>query len=205
MLLTTTIKFAPFATSRRRGYIRDNAERDLAAHLETALRGVITSNRLPKSGLDVIITVLEGEDDSWWDTGSQAASIQGSMPFGLMSALAGCITVASAAIINAGIDCVDVATGGVAALVKKSSDAERGLELILDPCPSEHEEIVACCVVGYLKARDEITEVWMRGEIPLSAPIEGSGQTDIDALINGAVQAASAVHVVVISSLKDIS
>ena len=204
MLLTTTIKFAPFATSRRRGYLRDNAERDLAVHLETALRGVILSNRLPKSGLDVVITILEGEDDSWWSTGSQAASIQGSMPFGLMSVLAGCITAASTAIINAGIDCVDVAAGGVAALVKKSSHTKQDLELVLDPCPSEHEEIVACCVVGYLKARDEITELWMRGGIPLSAPIDATGQTDVDAIINGAIQAASAAHTVVISSLNDV-
>ncbi|CAF9911401.1 MAG: hypothetical protein GOMPHAMPRED_007397 [Gomphillus americanus] len=204
MLLTTTVKFAPFAASQRRGYIRDNAERDLAVHLETAIRGVIMNDRWPKSGLDVVITILEGEDDSWWDTGLSTMSSGGQTPFGMMSILSGCITAASTAIVDAGIDCVDIVTGGVAALVKKSELAtgNSNLELVLDPCPSEHDEIVACCVVGYLKARDELTEVWMRGDVSLTPQVGVGGQSEVDSLINGAVQAASAYHAVIVSSIK---
>ena len=204
MLLTTTVKFAPFAASQRRGYIRDNAERDLAVHLETAIRGVIMNDRWPKSGLDVVITILEGEDDSWWDTGLSTMSSGGQTPFGMMSILSGCITAASTAIVDAGIDCVDIVTGGVAALVKKSELAtgNSNLELVLDPCPSEHDEIVACCVVGYLKARDELTEVWMRGDVSLTSQVGVGGQSEVDSLINGAVQAASAYHAVIVSSIK---
>jgi exosome complex component MTR3 len=54
------------------------------------------------------------------------------------------------------------------------------LTRILDPCPAEHREVVAACVVGYLASRDEITEIWMKGDV-------GS---DPDALIEGATHAA---------------
>ena len=48
LLLTTHVKFAPFATRQRRGYVRDASERDLGVHLETALRGVIIGDRRPQ-------------------------------------------------------------------------------------------------------------------------------------------------------------
>ncbi|KAL9023787.1 MAG: hypothetical protein Q9180_008107 [Flavoplaca navasiana] len=63
LLLTANVKFAPFASKHRRGYVRDTSERDLSMHVETALRGCLISERWPKSGVDVVITVLEGEDD----------------------------------------------------------------------------------------------------------------------------------------------
>src|SRR5277367_4846504 len=65
IILTTRVKYAPFASKQRRGYIRDASERDLAVHLETALRGVIIGDRWPKSGVEVTITILEGEEDRW--------------------------------------------------------------------------------------------------------------------------------------------
>jgi exosome complex component MTR3 len=205
MLLSTTIKFAPFASRQRRGYLRDNSERDLAVHLETALRGVIISERWPKSRLDVVITILEGEDDSWWDTGIHSSSAPQQLSYGLMSVLAGCITAASTAIVDAGIDCVDVVSGGVAAIVPvtDSQDENSDYQIVLDPCPSEHESIIACCVVGYLKARDEITEVWLRGGMPVKSQVGTANQPEVEALLNGAVQAAAAVHSVIVNSIKE--
>ncbi|OAG09764.1 uncharacterized protein CC84DRAFT_1137671 [Paraphaeosphaeria sporulosa] len=156
LVLTTTVKFAPFATRHRRGYIRDSAERDLGVHLETALRGVIIGERWPKSGLEVVITILEGDEDTWWgDSKAEGGSGSG---WGLLNVLAGCITVASAAIMDAGIDCVDMVAGGVAAMTR---DGQK----ILDPCPAEHQDIVAACAVGFLASRDEITELWLKGEV----------------------------------------
>ncbi|CAI6276410.1 unnamed protein product [Periconia digitata] len=175
LLLTTTVKFAPFATRHRRGYIRDVAERDLGVHLETALRGVIIGERWPKSGVEVVVTVLEGDEDAWWgqDGGGNGSG------WGLLNVLAGCITVAGAAIADAGIDCVDMVSGGVAAFVRGPADG--GEVLALDPCPAEHQEIVAACAVGYLHSRDEVTEVWLKGDAGLEAA---------DSLIEGATQAA---------------
>ena len=193
LLLTTHVKFAPFATRNRRGYVRDASERDLGMHLETALRGVIIGERWPKSGCEVVITVLEGEEDGWWgDAGGQG----GGGGWGMMSVLAGCITVASAALVDAGIDCVDMITGGVAALVY-DGQGSKGMDwearMVLDPSPAEHQEIQAACVVGYLQSRDEITEMWMKGD----------AGTQVEALLDEAVKAASLTRSVLAEAVRE--
>jgi exosome complex component MTR3 len=152
-------------------------------HLETALRGVIIGERWPKSGVEVVITVLEGDEDGWWgDFGQESASGSNGGGWDLLNVLAGCITVASAAIVDAGIDVVDVVSGGVAAIVRNppTKDGKESLVTLLDPCPAEHQEIVAACAVGYLTSRDEITEIWMKGDVG----------ADPDGLIEGATHAA---------------
>ncbi|PSN62158.1 exoribonuclease family protein [Corynespora cassiicola Philippines] len=178
LLLTTTVKFAPFATRHRRGYIRDSTERDLGVHLETALRGVIIGERWPKSGVEVVLTIVEGDEDAWWGDVEEGGKAGG---WGLLNVLAGCITVTSAAIVDAGIDCVDMVAGGVAAIVRNpDSKNEEDTVKILDPCPAEHQDIVAACAVGYLASRDEITEMWLKGDVG----------ADPDALIEGATHAS---------------
>lgn len=146
-------------------------------HLETALRGVIIGERWPKSGVEVVVTIIEGDEDGWWGDTEGEGNANGS-GWGLLNVLAGCITVASAAITDAGIDCVDVVSGGVAALVR--DPGSKSLARILDPCPAEHKDVVAACTVAYLASRDEITEMWMKGDIG----------TDPDALLEGATHAA---------------
>lgn len=162
MVLSTHVKYAPFATRQRRGYLRDSSERDLSTHLETALRGALIADRWPKSGVDVVVTIIEG------DQARQAAVEQGSEEWDMMNALSACVTVAAAALADAGIDCVDTASGGVAALVANSNHDEA--TLVLDPVPSEHEKILAACCVAYLPARDEITSLWLKGNLPPSDP-----------------------------------
>lgn len=178
LLLSARIKFSASGNRQRRGYVLDTSERDLATHLETALRGILIGERRPKSGVDVIITVLEGEEEV---TG-------GSESCESMSVLAGCITVASAAIADAGIDCVDLVTGGVAAVI---SD-----RLVLDPCPADHEKIDAACVVGYLQSRDEITELWSKGSIDTTGTV-------METLIDNAVEAAKAARMVLVEALNE--
>ena len=206
MLLSTNVKYAPFASRERRGYLRDAAERDIAVHLDTALRGAIIAERWPKSGLDVVITILEEDEDTWWgEVGT------GQVPLGMMSVLAGCITVASTAIVDAGIDCVDIISGGVAALCldigpdekRPASTSNSSTQLILDPCPREHRNIVAACVVGYLKARDEVTEVRIKAQLPLSSQPGLNDQTEVDQLVEGAIRAAAAVQTVIVEALRE--
>lgn len=160
MVLSTHVKYAPFATRQRRGYLRDASERDLSTHLETALRGTMIADRWPKSGVDVVVTIIEGE------LTREAAQDQGIEDWEMMNVLSGCITVASAAIADAGIDCVDTVSGGVAALVAGSGSDDT--IVVLDPVPSEHGEIQAACCVAYLPARDEITNLWFKGKLPTS-------------------------------------
>jgi exosome complex component MTR3 len=184
--LTASVKYAPFATRVRRGYIRDPVEKDLGIHLENALKSVIIPDRWPKSALDVAVTVLEGEDNEQIIPGQPLSSVTAQV--GLMNILAGCITVATAALIDAKIDCLDIMAGGVAASM---SSAGGDITRILDPAPFEHEELKAACVVGYLPGRDEITEIWTTGETSEKGAQHVAG---IDDLIDSSVSAAKAVH-----------
>lgn len=183
--------------------MRDAAERDLGVHLETALRGVVVGERWPKSGVDIVVTVLEGEEDGWW---GDVSSNNGGGGYGAMTVLAGAITAASAALVDAGIDCVDLVSGGVTAVVsdaaqasilraENNTQAETGTRIVLDPCPAEHERVVSACVVGYLQSRDEITEVWMKGS-------DGAGGAD-EGLIDRAVEAAIASRTVLAAALRE--
>lgn len=194
LLLSTRVKFAPFASRSRRGYIPDASERDLAAHLETALQGVLIGERWPKSGVDIIITVLEGEEDSLRNENGRTSG------WGMMSILSGCITVASAALVDAGIDCVDLVTGGVSAIVRQPSGST---QLILDPCPSDHEEIVAACVIGYLQSRDEVTEMWTKGNITRASSGKDTEAMGFESLVDQAVRAAVAARRVLVEASKE--
>ncbi|KAI9787273.1 MAG: 3'-5'-exoribonuclease [Peltula sp. TS41687] len=218
ILLSTHVKYAPFATRHRRGYIRDSTERDLAIHLETALRGVIIGDRWPKSAVEVVITILEGEEDRWYRDEAQGGTTGiGVGGWGMMSLLAGCITVASAAIADAGIDCVDLVCGGVAALMDVEPDSKgKGRQddadytkprLLLDPSPSEHTDIRALCVIGYMSSRDEITEIWVKGDIPENDSFPGKSSTrstsPLESLMDGAVKAAVGVRSVLGEAVKE--
>ncbi|KAL9600380.1 MAG: hypothetical protein Q9219_003230 [cf. Caloplaca sp. 3 TL-2023] len=210
LLLTANVKFAPFASRQRRGYIRDVSERDLTVHVETALRGLLISERWPKSGVEVVITVLEGEDDGPSELlgGGAQREETGVSGWGMMSVLSGCITVASAAIADAEIDCVDLASGGVAGIIRQpgasgDSERDRPTQIVLDPCPSEHTDLVAVCVIGYLQSRDEITEIWTRGDIGGVSHGRSSTQLGFDTLIDRAVEAAASTRLVLEQALRE--
>lgn len=177
------MKYAPFATRVRRGYIRDSTERDLGVHLENALKALIIPDRWPKSSIDVSVLVLEGEDNEDLISGQPLGSVAGQV--GLMNILAGCITVATAALLDAKIDSLDLMAGGVAAAVKVGDGHSR----ILDPTAAEHSDFSSACVVGYLPGRDEVTEVWTTGAVTEHSQEEG---IKFDDLLDSAVSAAKA-------------
>ena len=202
--LSCEVKLAPFASShKRRGYVRDHRERDLSVQLVTAL------DRYPKSGIDVFITVgCEGEAGAATGVSNYQAGGKsgGGVEVGLLGVLAGAITCASAAIADAGIECLDLVSGGVAALVRKRGlnidvkgsemrnvTSMEELIVVQDPSPEEHApgDIVAACAVGYMAAREELTELWMRGSVELSIDDEDHDQDDLDRVIEGAIMAAT--------------
>ena len=186
-------------------------------HLETALKGIIISDRWPKSGVDVVITVLEAEEDCWWadEAGQTDYSHGGNSGAGMISTLSGCITVASAAVADAGIDCIDLVSGGVAAIIhhpttknpkQRIGSKENKLleyEMVIDPCPSEHNDMIAICVVGYLEARDEVTELWIKGCMSNQAGADVLDGLGVDNLMDGAIQAAQASRLVLIDAIKE--
>jgi exosome complex component MTR3 len=177
-------------------------------HLETALRGVIIGDRWPKSGVDVVITILEGEEDQWWEDENQP-ELGPAGQWGMMNVLSGCITVASAAISDAGIDCVDMVSGGVAAVIRdrelnasvKSGAPLSQPTLVLDPVPSEHSEILAACVVGYLPSRDEITDLWAKGDFDTG--YSEDGHSSYESLSENAIEAAKGSYRVLDAALKE--
>jgi len=190
--LVAHVKFAPFAARQRRGYLRDSAERDLGVHVETALKGLIIPDRWPKSAIEIVITVLEGEDDGGITT--EVETQRGLEGVGMMNVLAGCLTVASAALADARIDCLDLMAGGVAAT---TSGPKKGVQF-LDPCPAEHEDLSSACVVGYLPARDEITELWVKGD--MEAQGDSSG---LENLVDSAINAAKGVQSVLQEAVRE--
>lgn len=136
-------------------------ERDLGTHLETALRGAIIADRWPKSGVDVIISIIEGDQDR------EVSKAEGEELWDTINVLSGCITVASTALADAGIDCVDTVTGGVAALVD-SGVPGASPSIVVDPVPCEHEKVLAACCVAYLPTRGEITNLWFKGNLSVA-------------------------------------
>lgn len=126
--------------------------------METALRGAIIADRWPKSGVDIIVTIIEGDQDR------NAPENQRDDGWYTMNVLSGCITVASAAIADAGIDCVDTVAGGVAALVSKGANTPPSI--VLDPAIADYHKIYAACCIAYLPTRDEVTNVWFKGQLP---------------------------------------
>lgn len=224
LILSTHVKYAPFATKERHGYQRDTSERDLAVHLETSLRGAILGERWPKSGVDVVVSVIEADQDRL-----AAEQDPDEELWGMMNVLSGCITVASAALADAGIDCVDTVAGGVAALVEEEDGGEEedaeatgrggsssssnirnlpgrtppgrtppGRTLVADPVPAEHGRIRAACCVAYLPNRDEVTNLWLKGDMPPSA--DGALQLQ---MIDKALHAARQADQVIVAALQE--
>ncbi|OJI99138.1 hypothetical protein ASPVEDRAFT_187117 [Aspergillus versicolor CBS 583.65] len=201
IVLTTHVKYAPFAARKRKGHIRDASERDLGVHLETALRGVIVAERWPKSGLDITITILEAEDDRWWADAPDSHDAA----WGMMNVLAGCITAASAAISDARIDCLDLVSGGVAAVVadEYADGSTSAPKLMLDTDPAEHRSILSACVVAYMPGRDEITELWLKGDNSKAAVGSVDQGLSHETLIDGAVDAARGAHSVLAEAVRE--
>ncbi len=192
IILSTHVKYAPFATRRRRGYLRDASEKDLSVHLETALRGVIIADRWPKSGVDVIVSIIEGDQDRGVNPDQDDDET-----WGMMNILSGCVTVASAALSDAGIDCVDTVAGGVAALVTTNDRGDGQPTIVADPMPSEHGKILAACCVAYLPTRDEITNLWVKGDLSTS------DSTLYGELLQKAAHASEHANQVLVSSLNE--
>jgi exosome complex component MTR3 len=178
--VSVSVKLAPFATRIRHGYIPNVIEKDLGLHVENALKGVILPDRWPKSGLEVSVTVLESEDGR--DENSTFTGIA------LHNLLAAAINVSMAALSDAGIDCLDVLSAGVGAVVAGAGNKQGR---ILDPAANEHDEILSTCVVGYLPSRDEIVELWSTNVV------SGNGKEESlshDNLVDSAIAAAKGAH-----------
>lgn len=160
----------------------------MSIHLETALRGAIIADRWPKSGVEIIVSIIEGDQDR------EASAATGDETWDTMNVLSGCVTVASAALADAGIDCVDTVAGGVSALVVNEDGTE---VVVVDPVPSEHGKITAACCVAYLPTREEVTNLWFKGNL------EASGGQWYTELVQRGIQASLSANRVLVGSLNE--
>ncbi|KAF3903007.1 hypothetical protein ABW20_dc0108108 [Dactylellina cionopaga] len=219
-IITTEVKFAPFASTVRRGYLRDSSERDLGSRLYQALVGAIRRELYPKSRIEVVVTILDSEDEGdevntvymeegktttsepkFWDAGRAERAL------GVV--LAGCITAASAALADAGIEMFDLVSGGVASVFvdeaggkgkgKGSGDVINKL-YVRDPSamPLEGKTPQATCVLGYMAARDEISELWISGKLGTK-----NGTAEMDELVDEAIAAARSSRGVLNEAAKE--
>jgi exosome complex component MTR3 len=160
----------------------------MATHIETALNGVIIPDRWPKSAIDIFLTIFESEDGIEQDPPSRGQNgIEGIAD---MNVVSGCITAASAALLDAQIDCLDLITGGVAAV----APGHDGFSIILlDPSSSEVPCPGSAAVVAYMPARDEITLIWAKGDMSADPNPQTIGYYT---LLDNAVDAARGAHFV---------
>jgi exosome complex component MTR3 len=84
-----------------------------------------------------------------------------------------------------------------------SDTVDKPPKLLLDPDPSEHRTITAACVVAYLPGRDEITQLWMKGDTSHIALSGGDKRSGHDVLLDGAVDAARSVQSVLAEAVRE--
>ncbi|KAG0363938.1 hypothetical protein BGZ54_007956 [Gamsiella multidivaricata] len=135
--LNCEIKFATFSCAKRRSNIR-------------ALTPAVRLDLLPKSAIDVFITVLES--DGWG------------------SCLAAAITAASAALAHAGIEMLDLVAGCSASYIQTGSISSSGStsigapQIFMDADLEEEKYEQGAIVLAYMPSLNEVTHVLQSGK-----------------------------------------
>ncbi|KAF9584902.1 hypothetical protein BGW38_004745 [Lunasporangiospora selenospora] len=165
--LNCEFKFATFACVKRRNHIRDPQERELSMILTQALTPAVRLELLPKSAIDVYITVLECD--------------------GLSSCFAAAITAASVALAHAGIEMIDLVAACSASYVimdrtlssavpppSTTSDSApaavslRPPTIIMDADLEEEKFEEGSIMVAYMPSLNEVTHVLQNGKVDRS-------------------------------------
>ncbi|KAK4683762.1 exosome complex component MTR3, partial [Tremellales sp. Uapishka_1] len=164
--LNLEVKFAPFASHPRRAPLRDTEPASLSTLLTQLLLPTLQLHLLPKSSLDVYILVLESD------------TISGVLSSGL--------TVASAAVADAGIQMNGLGVGAV--VVKNDEDS------MVDPTKQEENEAASSATIGVMPALNKITNVWLTGETDIE---------DACSMIEMAVKESKETHTVLARALLE--
>eukprot|EP00048_Salpingoeca_helianthica_P024893 m.36212 g.36212 ORF g.36212 m.36212 type:complete len:275 (-) comp9648_c0_seq1:28-852(-) len=133
--ISVEIKFAPFSGPRRRGYVQDGEEKELAELIEQALSAAVRLDRYPKSSIDVFVTVLE--DDG--------------------GVFGGSITCASAALAAGGIEMHDLVAGCQVAVTKSA--------IIVDPSRPELAAATAQATLACMCSLSEVCALLQEGPV----------------------------------------
>ncbi|KAG0306782.1 hypothetical protein BGZ99_001672 [Dissophora globulifera] len=159
-VLNCEIKFATFSCAKRRGHMRDPQEKELSQILSQALTPAVRLDLVPKSTIDIFITVLES--DGWG------------------SCVAAAITAASVALAHAGIEMLDLVAGCSAAYIPSgpsiasptpsATDATNATgpslapRIFMDADLEEEKYEQGAIVLAYMPSLNEVTHMLQSGK-----------------------------------------
>jgi exosome complex component MTR3 len=141
--LVCDFKFAPFSTPARRGYHKDDQERDFSTQLEQALVPSIRFELYEFTRIEVHCLVLESD--------------------GLNASLAHGITCASLALCHANIELFDLVTG---------SSGGHLVKAMVDLAEKEEEGVESNFVLAMMPHLNEITLVLQTGKSHLDQSVK---------------------------------
>ncbi|WVQ98265.1 hypothetical protein IAU59_005388 [Kwoniella sp. CBS 9459] len=173
--LNLEVKFAPFASDPRRAPLRDTEPIPLSVLLTQSLIPTLQLHLLPKSSIDVYLLILESDT-----------------PTNVLSAG---LTVASAAIADAGIAMNGLGVGSViASSSSAASSTPTSSYLLLDPSEEEERNSQAKVLVGSMPALGRITNLFFTGEADVN---------DACDMIEKAITSSRDTHTVLAQSLLE--
>ncbi|KAF5380932.1 hypothetical protein D9615_003980 [Tricholomella constricta] len=135
--LNVEVKFTPFSCERRRAPMRDAEDRSLAFAIQQALVPSVRLELLPKSTIDIFLTVIEAD--------------------GIEGCVASGIVAASTALADAGIEMIGLVMSCAASVV--------GQETWLDPTEEEVRFAQGTLVLSCMPALSSVTSVWQSGQM----------------------------------------
>ncbi|OSX65240.1 hypothetical protein POSPLADRAFT_1135955 [Postia placenta MAD-698-R-SB12] len=142
--LNVEVKFTPFSCTRRRAPIRDAEDRSVAAQIQQALLPAVRLDLLPKSTIDIFVTIIEND--------------------GIEGCIASGSVAASAALADAGIEMLG--------LVMSCAASTLGKEIWLDPTEKEAQAASGSLILAGMPALDTITSVWQSGRMTPAQAIQ---------------------------------
>jgi exosome complex component MTR3 len=157
-------KLSTFSSKQRRGHIKDAQERDYGQIVASALTPCVRLDKYPKSAVDVFVTVLQADGDA--------------------AVLAASITVASMALVDAGIELYDVAVATSMGYVDTC--------LYADCTESETVVVDGELVVARMPTLGEVCHVHHSGAVDMDLAIKA---------IEQATEACSKIHSVMVNGL----
>ncbi|KAL1694560.1 3' exoribonuclease family, domain 1-domain-containing protein [Schizophyllum commune] len=142
--LNVEVKYAPYATARRKAPLRDAEDRSIGVAIHQALLASVRLELLPKSTVDIFLVIIEAD-------GKEASIASG-------------VVAASAALADAGIEMLG--------LVSSCSAAVTGDKIWLDPSAAESEQAGGTVILSCMPALDSVTSVWQSGRLPPQKALE---------------------------------
>ncbi|KAI0928516.1 hypothetical protein AcW1_005737 [Taiwanofungus camphoratus] len=148
--LNVEVKFVPFSCTRRRVPIRDAEDRSVAIQIHQALLPSVRLELLPKSTIDIFLTIIEND--------------------GIEGCIASGTVAASAALADAGIEMLGLVVSCAASTI--------GKDIWLDPTEDEARAASGSLILAGMPALGTVTNVWQAGRLTPEEAIQCMGKCE---------------------------